>query len=150
MISHFRLFKSISFITLIEFHCTSPFIIKFINSLWNNSFKTFILDLNKVMCHWINRTSRVSPYWYSSFPYVSRNVLSCIITRIRGYVHKMLSINSAIELHLHVKMAKLKNIYSKKIYNVNKQPNFQELLCYHSLSSARSFNSSKQVHNIWS
>ena len=39
-----------------------------------------------------------------------KNVISCISARIRGYVYKVLGINSAILLHLYGYDAKIKNI----------------------------------------
>ena len=56
------------------------------------------------MCHWINRTCLVLPYWYSLYGYHTgglKNLLSCIIGRIRGYVYEVLGINSTILLHLY-------------------------------------------------
>ena len=84
-------------------------------------------------------------------PYTGRlkNVLSCIITQIRGYVYKVLGINSAILLPLYSYDEKSKILIFFKIYYVNgQQPNFQELLCYHLLSSHKSLISNKQVHNF--
>ena len=54
------------------------------------------------MCHWINRTCHVLPYWYSLYGSIQgawKNILSCIIARIIIYVYKVLGINSAILLH---------------------------------------------------
>ena len=65
----------------------------------------------KVMCHWINHTYGVLFYWYSLYGSIRgpvKNVLSCIIARIRGYFHEVQGINSAILLHLFGYDAKLK------------------------------------------
>ena len=56
---------------------------------------------NKVMCRWINRTCRVLPYLHSLYGYPVKNVLSCIIAKIRGYVYKVLGMNSASLIHLY-------------------------------------------------
>ena len=48
-----------------------------------------------------------------------KNVLSCIIARIRGYVYKVLGINSATLLHLYGYDVKSKIKYFFKIHNVD-------------------------------
>ena len=69
-----------------------------------------------------------------------KNVLSCIIARIRGHVYKVLGINSATLLHLYGYDAESKILIFLK--------NFQELVCYHSSSSHKSFSSNNSVHNF--
>ena len=51
-----------------------------------------------MMCHWINL---LVVFYIIDIHYIvpyraPKNVLSCIIARIRGYVYKVLGINSAI------------------------------------------------------
>ena len=102
--------------------------------------------VNKVMCHWVNRTylrkisrSRYElnhPFdiYHGSILGAKKCVLLYIIARIRGYVYKMFGINSAIIFHLCFIRAESKILLLfQEIYNVNvQQPNFQEMLCYHS------------------
>ena len=141
----------------VQLQCVTIFYMKLLRIFWNYvpvafwankwndmHLKRLYQTVNKVMCHWINCTCRVLPYWYLFYGYIQgteKNVLSCIIARIRGYVYKVLGINSPILLHLHGYNAKSKILlYFFKIYNVNgQQLNFQELLCYHLLSSHKRF-----------
>ena len=43
----------------------------------------------------------------------------------------------------------MKIVFQDNLHNVNvQQPNYEELLCYHSLSSHKNFSSNKRVHNF--
>ena len=66
-------------------------------------FKRLYQTVNEVLCHWINPTCSVYLiYIHYVVPYrAPKNVLSNISALIRGYVYKVLGINSAILLHLY-------------------------------------------------
>ena len=74
-------------------------------------FKCLYQTVNKEICHWINRTcpvvylSDIHLWFHTGY---LKNLLSCIIVRIRGYVYKVLGRNSAILLHLYGYDAKSK------------------------------------------
>ena len=57
--------------------------------------------VHKVMCHWINRTCRVLPHFDIHYVVPYGGPKKCIIARIRGFVYKVLVLNSAILLHLY-------------------------------------------------
>ena len=98
------------------------------------------------MCHWNNRTCRVLPYdiHNGSMNGAKKSVLSYIIAKIRGYVYKMLAINSANFIYTSHQQNKKKGLIFQEICDVDEQqPNFQQLPCYHSLSSHKCFSLNK-------